>query len=416
MDRREFLKLMAASWVVLPTGRWNMHNVPASGLDKNGLDKSTAMRTLSEHVIAKMEIRRLRDRYPRVVGANARTGAVGRGGGYQVRTITTDKGASGWAMSHWKHEDVKEFIGRRVSDLFDIENGTVDEAFRLDKILYDLAGNILGVPVYELLGAAGSKELPIYSGAIYFDDLLPQNKPRGVAGVLESCQQDFDSGYRAFKLKMGRGFKHMPHKEGLQRDIEVTRAVRERFDKCKILVDANDAYTIVEACAYVKAVADCDLYWIEEPFEENRDGLKKLREVMSKFGCEALIADGERRKKQAKPPSPYGGYTNEFVDRLYTLAAEKLVDVFLLDLGIVGFTRWRRVMPALVEASVKASPHTWMWTPRPYYAAQLACGVGNVAIVEGIPGKAQGLDYSAYTIRDGKLIMPNTSGFGLKLI
>ena len=73
-------------------------------------------------------------------------------------------------------------------------------------------------------------------------------------------------------------------------------------------------------------------------------------------------------------------------------------------------------MPALVEASVKASPHTWMWTPRPYYAAQLACGVGNVAIVEGIPGKAQGLDYSAYTIRDGKLIMPNTSGFGLKLI
>ena len=37
----------------------------------------------------------------------------------------------------------------------------------------------------------------------------------------------------------------------------------------------------------------CDLYWIEEPFEKNRDGLLKLHEVMDKIGCRALIAEGE---------------------------------------------------------------------------------------------------------------------------
>jgi D-galactarolactone cycloisomerase len=294
--------------------------------------------------------------------------------------------------------------------------GTSDDApWWLETPLYDLVGNILDMPVYEMIGGAGPREVPLYSGAIYFEDLMPKDKPRGIAAVLDACKQDYDAGYRAFKLKIGRGHKLMPRDEGLKRDIEVTRRVRERFGNCGLLVDANDGYTVEEAIQYVQAVADCDLYWIEEPFEENRDGLKRLREAMSRAGCKAFIADGEARHNRANPPTAYGGYTNQFIDRLYAMAALKLVDVFLLDLGIVGFTRWRRIMADLVKAGVRASPHTWMWTPRPYYAAQLAAGVGNVCIVEGIPGKAEGIDYSAYKIKNGRLVMPRTPGFGLKL-
>jgi D-galactarolactone cycloisomerase len=271
------------------------------------------------------------------------------------------------------------------------------------------------MPVYEIIGGGGPREVPLYSGAIYLEDLMPQDKPRGIAGVLDACKQDYDVGYRAFKLKIGRGAKWMPRNEGLKRDIEVTRAVRERFTDCGLLVDANDAYTVEEAIEFVQAVADCNLYWIEEPFEEDRDGLKRLREAMSRAGCKAMIADGETRHDQANPPTAYGGYTNGFIDRLSAMAALKLVDVFVLDLGIVGFTRWRRIMPDLVKAGVKASPHTWMWTPRPYYAAQLAAGVGNIPIIEGIPGAAKGVDYSAYTMKNGRLVMPRTPGFGLKL-
>jgi len=234
--------------------------------------------------------------------------------------------------------------------------------------------------------------------------------------VLAACQQDYDAGYRAFKLKIGRSFKWMPRKEGLQRDIEVTHAVKERFPDCRILVDANDAFAVDEAIKYVQSVADCDLYWIEEPFEEDYDSLKRLKDAMAKVGCRALIADGERRKRQAKPLTRHGGYVEEFTDRLYCLAEAKLVDVFVLDLGIVGFARWRKLMPALVKAGIKASPHLWMWTPRTYYCAQLAAGVGNVCIIEGIPGQASGIDYSAYKITDGKLVVPDTPGFGLKLV
>jgi len=97
------------------------------------------------------------------------------------------------------------------------------------------------------------------------------------------------------------------------------------------------------------------------------------------------------------------------------LAAEKLIDVFVLDLGIVGFSRWRRIMPELVKAGVKASPHTWMWIPRPYYTAQLAAGVGNIPIIEGIPGRTPRIDYSAYRINNGRLVLPPSPGLGLRL-
>ena len=56
-----------------------------------------------------------------------------------------------------------------------------------------------------------------------------------------------------------------------------------------------------------------------------------------------------------------------------------------------------------------------MWTPRRYYAAHPAAGAGNVPIVKGIPGRAKGSDYSAFKMKDGKLLMPSRPGFGLKL-
>jgi len=319
-------------------------------------------------------------------------------------------------MSWVPEARVRKFVGRRVSDLFDLQRGTTEEAFHeIDLPLHDLVGHILGKPVSALLGGAGPKEVPIYSGAVYFDDLEPPNKPRGIAGVLASCQQDYEAGYRAFKLKIGRGFKWMPRKEGIRRDIEVSRAVRARFPDCKILVDANNGYTCEDFLGYVTGVKDCGLYCIEEPFQENRQDLLKLREHMAKVGCKALIMEGESRSERAKKPWRYGDYSRRHLETLFALAKEKLVHVFNLDLGIVGFTRWRHVMPELAKAGILASPHTWMWTPRPYYSAHLAGGVGNVAIVEGIPGRAKGIDYSAYKFVKGRLVVPDAPGFGLTL-
>jgi L-alanine-DL-glutamate epimerase-like enolase superfamily enzyme len=372
-------------------------------------------RKLGEHRIAKIESKRSSDRYSHFVGRGASGGPTRFGFGREIRMLVTDQGVRGGAMSGAKPDQTRKLIGARVSDLFDLETGTSDEAMSVDLPLHDLAGKILGQPVYRLLGAKGPTHVPIYSSSIHFEDLEPWGKAEGIPRLLAACKTDYDLGYRAFKVKIGRGHKWMPRAEGQKRDVAVTRAVCERFPDCAILVDANNGYSVGDFLKYVSAVADCGLDCIEEPFDEHRAGLLRLHEHMQKVGCKAKIMEGEMRSEAAKEPWRYGWYSKRHVERLFALAEEGLVDVFNMDLAIVGYTRWRRVMPELAAAGVLASPHTWAGTPRPYYCAHLAAGVGNVHTVEGIPGKATGMDYSAYRFADGKLVVPERPGFGLSV-
>ena len=74
------------------------------------LDPQLARKLLSEHRIQKIETRTLQDRYPRLVGRNARLGHHGTGGRYQIRILTIDKGARGWGMSHGPDEQVQSSL------------------------------------------------------------------------------------------------------------------------------------------------------------------------------------------------------------------------------------------------------------------------------------------------------------------
>ncbi len=379
--------------------------------------KEAAARELAAHRISRMVPREMQDRYSHWVGPNAQHGPAGWGRRYRIRSLDTDRGAHGWAMSYWEAGELDEFLGARVGDLYDLDQGAMGDAWKLDIVLHDLVANILGVSVRDLLGAKGPPSLLAYSASIYMEDVWPRDDPKGIDAILRSCQIDHDLGYRAFKLKIGRGAKRMDRRAGLERDIAVTWAVRERFPNSHICVDANDSLSVDETVAYVKGAAGADLYFIEEPFVEGQDGLKKLRSAMFKFNCRALVCEGESRSERASQRWRYGGYTQEHIDRLFRLADDRLIDIVNLDLGLVGFTNWRRIMPELVRVGLTASPHTWAATPRAYYAAQLGGGLGNVAIAEGIPGGAADIDYSAYRFdAGGRLVLPlDRPGFGLTL-
>lgn len=365
------------------------------------------MSDLADHRIATISVTQLASTYPRTVGRNARLGSHGNGPTANIAILTTDQGATGWGVVRQSSADeFQDLVGAQVSDLFDETTGVTEERFEaLDFPLYDLAGVILGKPVYQLLGAQGSTSVPTYSGAIYFDDLDPEDAARGIPAVIANCQADYDLGYRAFKLKIGRGFKWMSAKDGLQRDIEVTRAVREAFPDCKILVDANNGYTVDNFLTYLEGVIDCDLFWIEEPFPENVDDDRTLREWLNQHAPSVLIADGE--ESSVMPQADFGV--------LLGLADAGVLDVLIPDIVTYGFTKWRAIMPELIAHGVAASPHTWGYPIKSLYTAQLAAGVGNVLTVEGIPGMANGVDASGYRLIDGAWQVPDAPGFGLTL-
>jgi L-alanine-DL-glutamate epimerase-like enolase superfamily enzyme len=83
-----------------------------------------------------------------------------------------------------------------------------------------------------------------------------------------------------------------------------------------------------------------------------------------------------------------------------------------MDVLSFGLTSWRQVMPR-IAARVKASPHAWGQPLKSLYAAQLAAGLGRIDIVEGVPGRTDGVDTSAYAFADGVLTVPDRPGFGL---
>lgn len=360
------------------------------------------MSQLHEHRIERIEVLRLQSHYPRLIGKNARLDVHGTGAPCRIAVVHTDRGATGWGVLCGPRDgDTSTLVGRRISDLFDPDSGVIDDrALPLDFALHDLAGVILAQPVHRMLGSQGSTEVPCYDGAIYMDDLDPAEAPQGIEIVLANCASDYELGHRAFKLKIGRGNKWMERDQGVRRDIEITRAVRESYPDCGILVDANDGYTPDTLIEYLDGVSGCDLFWIEEPFREDRDDLKRFRAYLQRHSPQTLIADGEFE--------PDVGFVLE-------LAREGLLDVLIMDVVSFGLTAWRRLMPTLRDIGVRASPHAWGQPLKTMYTAQIAAGLGNVVTVEGVPGTTDGVSYENYSLKSGKLHLPEAPGFGLRL-
>lgn len=353
------------------------------------------------HRITAVDATTVRSRYPRTIGRNARLGAHGDGPSAVALTVRTDTGHEGWGLYEGPDPDLTAFLGRRIDEVFDPAIGVLDAVARpLDIALHDLAARILDVPVHHMIGGHGETIVDCYSGAIYFDDLDPDGSPRGLDGVLASCAADWRAGYRAFKLKIGRGHRWMPTEAGFVRDVEVTRAVRAAYPAARLLVDMNDGYSPAQTVRYLDAVADCELFWIEEPFTEHTAGLQRVREHRRRTGSPVLVADGE---------------FDPDLEQVLDLARAGLLDVLLMDVLSFGFTPWRRLLPTLPEMGVTASPHAWGHPLKSLYAAQLAAGLGTIPLVEGVPGMTHGVDATAYVLTEGALRVPEAPGFGLEL-
>lgn len=401
MRRREFIYALNAGIAASVVSKTAL-----AGVFGGRPDASRMQAELDYHTIQSVAFDDVRLQYPRFVGKNARLDVHGFGPRIGICIITTDKGAKGWASLRGGRGEaqrlVPELIGKKVSDVFNVHAGITDDRYLpFDIALHDLAGVVLNKPVYALLGRDQPFTTKYYSGMIYFDDLEPAHAPGGIDKVLANCRYDYEYGYRQFKLKIGRGHRWMSLKDGLARDIEVTKAVAQAFPDCEILVDGNNGFTVNEFTAYLEGIGNTRLFWIEEPFHETVEDYRKLREWMAKANVKSLLAEGEA------DPDPA---------LLDTLMQQKLMDVHISDIEGLGFTNWRKLMPSLIQYGVQASPHAWGSLLKTFYTAHMAGGLGNTVTIEGVTSTSDDVDLSGYVIKDGKLIPPNAPGFGLKLL
>jgi L-alanine-DL-glutamate epimerase-like enolase superfamily enzyme len=242
--------------------------------------------------------------------------------------------------------------------------------------------------------------VPCYDTTLLIDDLHLPTDEEGAALIASEARFGFEQGHRAFKIKVGRGARHMPLEAGNRRDIAVIRAVRAAVGAdAKILIDANNGYTLNIAKHILSETADCNLFWLEEAFHEDDELYEELHAWIEREGLPVLIADGEG------PASPH----------LLDYARRGIIDVIQYDIFGYGLTKWLETGPTLDEWNVRTAPHHYGRHLGNFVSGHLASAVANFAFIEWDELSTPGLDSSAYSLNDGLVTLPQAPGFGLKL-
>lgn len=361
---------------------------------------------LAEHKIVSVEDLKLKYSWPRLVGRNSYMDVHGQHHTASVVRLATDKGHVGWGQLPNRSTVAPDLLmGKRVDELIRSDRGVLDARLHpYDMALHDLTGVILDKPVYQLMGAGGSKGTPVYSGMIYIDELNEGNQNKSIDIILENCQWDYDYGYRQLKVKIGRSGKWYPHDAGLSKDIEVVNEIHRAFHSkgVRLLVDANNMYSLEDTIAFLKGVKEVPLLWIEEPFHEDVELGRKLKDWMLSNGFpNTLYADGENKPQE---------------DILMELCRSGHLDAYLRDIVGYGFSKWRNIMPQIKEMGVLASPHAWGSAMKTNATAHLASGLGNCVTIEGVTCMSEEIDFGNYVIRDGLLYVSDDPGFGMRIL
>jgi L-alanine-DL-glutamate epimerase-like enolase superfamily enzyme len=345
-------------------------------------------------------------RRPRPAGSNARLGEHGLVVRVPLARIQTEDGASGFGVCTATREQADALVGRPLSALFSPAEGALGPGRPFDYPLWDLFARRAGVPVYRLAAAAAGKTVPepltvpCYDTSLYFDDLHLASTAEAAQWLAEEALAGQARGHRHFKIKVGRGARHLPLEAGTQRDIAIVQAVRQAVGPdAEIMLDANNGYNLNLTKRVLDETAGCRIFWLEEPFHEDAVLYRDLKTWLAGRGLHVLIADGEG---QASPS-------------LLDWAREGLVDVVQYDIFGFGFTAWLELGRRLDAWQVRSAPHHYGRLVGNYAAAHLAAAVDGLAFVEWDESQCPGLDASAYRVTEGRIHVPDAPGFGLNL-
>ncbi|MCI0456942.1 MAG: mandelate racemase/muconate lactonizing enzyme family protein [Gemmataceae bacterium] len=339
---------------------------------------------------------------PRLVGYNARLGVHGRQTGDNVLRIATNQGVEGIGSGTTTQETARKLLGQTLDQIWRPGVGVVSPLGRADHALYDLVGKALKAPAWRLMGGQGPEWVPVYDGGVYFNDLLPEYKERGVKQLLSEVEASLKVGHRAFKIKVGRGFKWMGRAEGDRRDVEVVRAIRKLVGKeVRLMVDANNGFDLDGTLRWLDQVAESNLYFIEEMFPEEVKQNLQLKEHLRKRGWNILVADGEsaREIKHFEP----------FIER-------RALDVLQPDIRAFGLTlQWELSRRLKGVEGIRLAPHNWGSFLGLYMQLVLARGIPNFLMAEEDRSSSDLFDTSGFEFKGGRMRVPDTPGCGLVL-
>ena len=199
----------------------------------------------------------------------------------------------------------------------------------IDIALWDICGKARNTPVAKLLGGMFRTRVEAYATGFY------RVKGHGEAPRLaKEFETHCANGFRALKIKLGFG---------LEDDLTVMAALRERAKNREVMIDVNHAYGVADAIRLGRELEDMGwrLRWYEEPVvQEDLDGYAEVRRALA---------------------TPVAGGENEYtLFGFKHLLEKRTIDIAQPDICIAGgFTGCRHIVALAHAHGVQVNPHVW---------------------------------------------------------
>lgn len=270
----------------------------------------------------------------------------------------------------------------------------------LEMALWDLFGQAVGQPIHALLGGALRHRIRLYA------NINRHVRGRSPEGFAEAARQAVAEGFTALKLAPFDELAERSHirtgpKAAWRAGVERVRAVRRAIgDEIELAVDCHSRMEQSEAIIVGQALADCNLFWYEEPVHHSLpDELAAVTRAvpMPTASAESLFGVEEFRP---------------FFER-------HVVDVIMPDVKHAGgLLESKNIAEAARMNQLLVAPHNPSGPVASVASAHLCATLRNFYILEYAWGevdwRAQLLE-PAEPLVDGHLLLSDAPGLGHRL-
>jgi D-xylonate dehydratase len=337
--------------------------------------------------------------------------------------VYTDAGVVGTGESYWGGGDdaiiermkpflvgenpldidrLYEHLVQKMSGEGSIAGKVISAISGVEIALHDVAGKLLDVPAYQLLGGKYRDEVRIYCDCHAGDEADPESNADEAERVVDEL------GYDALKFDLDvpsghekdRANRHMRAPE-MEHKVEIVRAVTERVgDRADAAFDCHWSYTTGSAQQLARKVEQYDVWWLEDPIPpENHDAQRLVTQSTTTpitVGENVYRTHGTRR-----------------------LIEQQAADILAPDLPRVGGMRETQKIANLADLYyIPIAMHNVSSPIGTMASAQVATTIPNSLAVEYHSyqlGWWEDLIEEDDLIRNGRMAIPEKPGLGLTL-
>ncbi len=151
----------------------------------------------------------------------------------------------------------------------------------IDQALWDIAGKVAGQPVFKLLGGRVRDQVRCYT------------RTDSSTGTPEDVAMDVRrDGFDAYKHSAGTPTRPFDLKQQVDVAVDELSRMRAAFGpNVDLMIDAHGWFDLVASCALVEKLVPLDMFFIEEPMNQDRlDDYVRLKQAFPGI----RIAAGER--------------------------------------------------------------------------------------------------------------------------